>query len=78
MSGLLTVPLILSLPKDELKEESPDRAKWFDKLTMSGLLTAPLILSLSKDGLKEESPDRAKWFDKLTVSGLRAWRQAPA
>ena len=72
MSGLLTTPLILSLSKDGLKGESPDRAGWFDKLTMSGLFTAPLILSLSKDGLKGESPDRAGWFDKLTMSGLCA------
>ena len=53
-----------------VKEESPDGAGWFDKLTMSGLLTAPLILSLSKDDLKEESPDTAGWSNKLTMSGL--------
>ena len=36
MSGLLTIPLILSLSKDELNEKSPDTEGWFDKLTMSG------------------------------------------
>ena len=69
MSGLLTIPLILSLSKDELNEKSPDTAGWFDKLTLSGLLTVPLILSLSKDGMKGESPDTVGWFDKLTMSG---------
>ncbi len=49
MSGLLTVLLILSLSKGEVKEEPPDTVGWFDKLTMIGLLTTPLILSLSKD-----------------------------
>ena len=57
MSGLLTAPLILSLSKGEVKEESPDTVGWFDRLTMSGLLTAPLILSLSKGEVKEEPPD---------------------
>ena len=45
MSGLLTVPLILSLSKDARRIT----VGWFDRLTMSGLLTVPLILSLSKD-----------------------------
>ena len=36
VGGLLTVPLILSLSKDGLREELSGRERWFDKLTMSG------------------------------------------
>ena len=72
MSGLLTIPLILSWSKDAVREEPPDGAGWFDRLTMSGLLTVLLILSLSKGEVKEESPDGARWFNQFTMSGLRA------
>ena len=42
MSGLLTVPLILSLSKDAYR----NRERWFDKLTMSGLLPFEGIVAL--------------------------------